>query len=94
MEIKCPCCGAFLRIDAALGRVVGHEPATKHAKARDLSQATRLLEKERARREAIFLKSAENEKSKAAFLQRKFEEALKESQDKPIIPPTRDIDLD
>lgn len=93
-DVTCPCCGARLRIDAELGKVLHHDPPPKHAKAPDLDKATRLLQKEAARREALFRQSVEEEKTKPDLLQRKFEEALKKTKDEPVGPPLRDIDLD
>ena len=52
------------------------------------------LSREKARREEMFRKSAEDEKSKAQLLEKKFEEALKRSKDEPVVRPTRDFDLD
>lgn len=93
-ELICPCCGSRLGVDAALGKVIAHQPPPSHAKTPDLGRATKLLEKEAERREALFKQSAEDEKVKARVLERKFEEALKKSKDEPFTPPVRDIDLD
>ena len=92
--MDCPSCGAHLKIDAALGKVIGHEPPLRHTETRNLDEASQLLEKEKARREALFHKSAEAEKTKPELLERKFEEALRKSQGEPTAPPYRDIDLD
>ncbi len=93
-EVVCPCCGARLKVDASLAKVIAHEPPPKPTKAPDLDRASKLLQKEAARREALFQQSAEEEKIKAQLLQRKFEEALKKTKDEPLAPPMRDIDLD
>ena len=93
VEAVCPCCGARLKIDAALGRVVSHEAAPKRTRVPDLERASALLEKEAAQREAHFRHSAETEKVKSQLLERKFEQALAKSKDEPLTPPTRDIDL-
>ena len=94
VEVVCPGCGARLMIDTALGKVIYHTPPPKHAKAPDIDHAAQLLEKERARREALFKQSTEEEKIKSQLLERKFEEALKQRKDEPAGPPLRDIDLD
>jgi hypothetical protein len=95
MELECPCCGARLKIDGSLGKVIWHgQPPGKAADAPDIDQSAQLLEKERARREALFQKSTEDEKSKAQLLEKKFQEALKRSKDEPIVRPDRDFDLD
>ncbi len=94
IHVACPCCGARLTLDATLAKVIAHEPPARRAKAPDLGRVRELLEKEEAQREALFRRSAEEEKVKSQVLERKFEEALKKTKDEPITPPTRDIDLD
>ncbi|MFB3922400.1 MAG: hypothetical protein ACE145_11800 [Terriglobia bacterium] len=94
LEVTCPCCGASLKVDAELGKVLHHAAPPKPAKAPDFDHAQQLLEKEKARREALFAQSAEDEKHKSELLQRKFEEAFKQRKDEPATPPLRDIDLD
>jgi hypothetical protein len=93
-EVVCPCCGARLELDKALGKVLHHTPPPKHTKPLDIEHPAQLLEKEKARREALFKQSSEEEKLKSQLLERKFEEALKKSKDEPVSRPTRDIDLD
>jgi hypothetical protein len=96
VEVRCPCCGALLKIDAGLGRVIWHEATAKPKKsARDhLDRVSDVLEKQAAQREAHFRESAEQEKLKSDVLSRKFEEALKKTRDVPVRPALRDIDLD
>lgn len=94
IEVACPCCGARLTIDAGLGKVLHHTAPPKQDKAPDLDQAAQLLEKEKARREALFQQSTADQKIKSDLLDRKFQEALKQTKDEPITRPTRDIDLD
>jgi len=94
LEITCPCCGARLKVDAELGKVLYHTAPPRHAKAPDIDHASQLLEKEKARREALFQQSSEDTKVKSQLLERKFEEALKQTKDEPVAPPLRDIDLD
>ncbi len=94
LELACPCCGARLTIDGELGKVLHHTPPPKQDHAPDLDHAVILLEKEKARREAIFQQSTEDQKIKSDLLDRKFREALKQTKDEPITRPTRDIDLD
>ncbi len=94
IQLECPCCGARLVIDAVLRKVISHEAPPKHSIGPDLDHATSLLREQAERREALFKKSTEDEKSKAQLLERKFSEALKKSKDEPITRPTRDIDLE
>ena len=92
INVECPCCAARLTIDPALGRVIGHEEPPKQKPTANLDQATTLLREQAARREALFQQSTETEKMKHQLLERKFEEALKTSKDRPR--PLRDFDLD
>jgi predicted amidophosphoribosyltransferase len=95
INVECPCCGARLVIDPTLRKVIAHEaPPNKHANAPDLDHAALLLREQAEKREAIFRKSTEDEKSKSQLLERKFSEALKKSKDEPITRPMRDIDLE
>jgi hypothetical protein len=95
VEVVCPCCGARLKLDASLRRVISHEaPARPRAHSADLDHAAKLLEKEKARREALFSRSREDEKVKSQLLEKKFEESLKKAKDEPATPPLRDMDLD
>lgn len=93
-EIVCPCCGARLKVDTELGKVIAHEAPRKRSQAPALEQAGDLLQKEAARREAHFRQSTEDERVRSRLLERKFEEALSKAKDEPVAPPTRDIDLD
>jgi predicted amidophosphoribosyltransferase len=93
-EVVCPSCGAKLTVDAELGKVLHHEPPPKSSKAPDLDHATQLLQKEKARREALFKQSSEEQKVKSELLERKFEESFKKTKDQPTGPPLKDIDLD
>jgi hypothetical protein len=95
ISLACPCCGARLTIDPNLQKVIAHQAApARHQAAPDLDRAAALLREQAARREALFRQSTEDEKAKPQLLERKFEEALKQSKDQPIEKPTRDIDLD
>ncbi len=94
IELACPCCGARLTIDVGLGKVLHHTAPPRPDKAPDLLQAAQLLENEKARREALFQQSTEDQKTKSDLLDRKFQEALKQTKDEPITRPTRDFDLD
>lgn len=93
-EAVCPCCGAELTLDAELGKVIAHRAPAKHGKAPDLDHIGQILEKEKARREALFHQSSEDEKIKSRVLERKFEESLEKAKQSPITKPTRDFDLD
>jgi hypothetical protein len=92
-EIDCPCCRATLVVDLNLGRVVSHREPPSGMKV-ELSEAQRILAEEKQRREAAFEQSVNAERSRGDALSRRFEEALKQAKDEPIIRPTREFDLD
>jgi hypothetical protein len=94
ISVECPCCGANLRIDPKLGKIVSHSAPPPKRSALDLDHAAALLKEQAARREAIFKQSAADYKIQSEVLDRKFEAALEKSKDEPIGKPTRDIDLD
>lgn len=93
IEVRCPCCQSTLVIDLNLGRVVSHDEPERSDKP-ELSQAQRILAEEAARREAIFEKSVQSERTRGDDLSRRFEEALRQAKQEPITKPTRDFDLD
>jgi len=93
LHLTCPCCHATLVVDTNLGRVVSHEAPDRGDKP-ELSEAASILARENARREALFQKSVEAEKSRDDALSRRFEEALQQAKSEPVTKPTRDFDLD
>ena len=93
IEIPCPCCHATLIVDTNLRRVVRHiEPV--RGERPELSDAQRILAEEAARREALFAKSMEDEKTRDDALSRRFEEALRQADKEPVTRPVRDFDYD
>ena len=93
IEVSCPCCQSILVIDLNLGRVVSHGEPDRGNRP-ELSNAHGILAEEAARREAIFEKSVQSEKTRGDDLSRRFEEALSQAKQEPITKPTRDFDLD
>jgi hypothetical protein len=93
LEVVCPCCKATLVVDTNLRRIVSHREPERADKP-ELDKATRILADEAARREALFQKSVEAEKTRDDALTRRFEEALRQASKEPITKPTRDFDLD
>ena len=93
LHLTCPCCHAALVVDTNLGRIVSHEAPERGDKP-ELSEAAGILARENARREALFQKSVEAEKSRDDALSRRFEEALQRANKEPVTKPTRDFDLD
>ena len=92
-EIDCPCCSAKLVVDGNLQRVIRHsEPPS--ADRPELDHAQRIVAEQAARREALFQKSVNEERTRGDALSKRFEEALKQAREEPITKPTRDFDLD
>lgn len=92
-EAPCPCCSATLVIDANLRRVIRHIEPERGDKP-ELDHAQRILADEAARREALFAKSVEAERTRDDALSRRFEEALRQAGTEPVTKPTRDFDFD
>lgn len=91
-DVTCPCCQATLVVDDGLRRVVRHvEPEHDRPK---LDDAQQILQREKARREALFEQSVASERSRGDVLSRRFDEALKQATTEDIIRPARDFDLD
>jgi hypothetical protein len=92
-DATCPCCGAALVIDADLRRIVGHREPERGARP-ELTEAERILAEEAARREALFQQSVAAERTRGDALSRRFEEALRQAREEPVVKPQRDFDLD
>ena len=92
-DVRCPCCSSTLVIDTNLRRVVRHEEPAR-GDTPELSQAERILAEEAARRDALFARSVESERTRDDDLSKRFEEAMKQAGREPVTKPTRDFDLD
>jgi hypothetical protein len=95
IEVACPCCQATLKIDVETRAVISHKVPEKPPAIEDLAAAVARLKGEPGRREEMFRKSFEAEKSMGKVLDRKFDELLKQAKENPQpARPLRDIDLD
>jgi hypothetical protein len=83
----------MLVIDMNLRRIVRHEEPSRGDRP-ELSHAERILADEAARREALFAKSVQAERTRDDDLSKRFEEALRQAGTEPVTKPTRDFDLD
>jgi hypothetical protein len=93
IEVVCPCCQSALVVDLNLKRVVRHKEPERADKP-ELSEAERILAEQAARRESLFEKSVQAEKTRGDALSKRFEEALKQARQEPVEKPKRDFDLD
>jgi hypothetical protein len=94
-EVECPCCNAVLKIDPETHAVIAHVVLEKPRAIEDLAAAVAKLKGEAGRRDEVFRKQFEAEKSHGKVLSKKFDELLKQAKENPDTPPPqRDIDLD
>ncbi|HEX3878979.1 MAG TPA: hypothetical protein VHW24_18465 [Bryobacteraceae bacterium] len=94
-DVQCPCCQAVLKIDPETQAVIAHTVHEKPRPIEDLAAEVAKLKGEGARREEVFRKNFEAEKSHGKVLERKFDELFKRAKENPDeTPPMRDIDLD
>jgi hypothetical protein len=94
-DVECPCCQAVLKIDPETRSVIAHTVPEKPPAIEDLAAEVEKLKGEGARREELFQKQFEAEKSHGKVLAKKFDELFKRAKEDPDTrPPQRDIDLD
>ena len=94
-EVPCPCCDAILTIDPETRAVIAHTVPERPLPIEDLAAEVEKLKGAGARREEVFRKQFEAEKTHGKVLEKKFDELFKRAKENPDLkPPTRDIDLD
>src|SRR4051812_42311210 len=94
-DVECPCCEAKLKIDPETRAVIAHTVHEKPRAIDDLAAEVEKLKGAGARREEIFQKQFEAEKSHGKVLEKKFDELFKRAKENPDEKrPMRDIDLD
>jgi hypothetical protein len=94
-EVACPCCQAILKIDPETRAVIAHTIPVKPPSIEDLAAEVAKLKGEGARRDEVFRKQFEAEKTHGKVLEKKFDELFKRAKENPdLTPPKRDIDLD
>ena len=94
-EVECPCCQALLKIDPETRAVIAHKQPEKPPAIEDLAAAVARLKGEEGRRDEVFRKQVESERSHGRVLEKKFDELLRQAKENPDAPPPkRDIDFD
>lgn len=94
-DVECPCCKALLKVDGETQAVISHKAPEKPPAIENLSEAVQKLKGEEQRRDQVFRKQFEAEKSHGKVLAKKFDELLKQAKSEPLGKPgPRDIDLD
>jgi|ERR1035438_239355 hypothetical protein len=94
-EVPCPCCEAVLKIDPETQAVIAHTVPVKPLPIQDLASEVAKLKGEGARREEVFKKNFEAEKTHGKVLEKKFDELFKRAkEDTDTRPPKRSFDFD
>lgn len=94
-EVECPCCQGILKIDPETKAVISHKVPEKPKVIEDLAAAVQRLKGEAGRRDEVFRKHVEAEKSHGKLLEKKFDELFKQAQEDPDKgPPKRTFDFD
>jgi len=94
-DVECPCCQAILKIDPETRAIIAHTVPQKPLPIEDLAAEVAKLKGAGDRREQLFQKQVEAEKSHGKVLEKKFDELFKRAKENPDLePPVRDIDLD
>jgi hypothetical protein len=94
-EVKCPCCGSTLKVDAETQVVLHHQEPEKKPLIEDLQAAVQGLKGEAERRNDVFQKSFASHLSGEKVREKKFDELLRQAkEDKTGAPPKRPFDLD
>ena len=93
-DVVCPCCDAILKIDPETRAIIAHRVPAKPLPIDDLAAEVAKLKGAGDRREQLFQKQFEAEKSHGKVLEKKFDELFKRAKEDPDTKPrTRDIDL-
>jgi len=93
-DVVCPCCDAILKIDPETRAIIAHTVPVKPLPIDDLAAEVAKLKGAGDRREQLFQKQFEAEKSHGKVLEKKFDELFKRAKEDPDTKPrTRDIDL-
>ena len=93
-DVVCPCCDAILKIDPETRAIIAHIVPVKPLPIDDLAAEVAKLKGAGDRREQLFQKQFEAEKSHGKVLEKKFDELFKRAKEDPDTKPrTRDIDL-
>lgn len=84
--VHCPGCASALKIDAATGAVLSHEPPAQKDRLASLEDAAKEIQRRKARAEDLFAATVEREKHKSEILEKTFKEALQKAQTEPGKP--------
>ena len=91
IEVKCPCCSTQLTVDASSGEIL-HEERPK-GPVKSFEDAFSEVKSGARKREDAFQKAVDRNKHQEDILQKKFEEAMKRTEDDGE-RPRNPLDLD
>jgi hypothetical protein len=94
LSVTCPCCRATLSVDARSGLVVDSKEPADPRTEKDLKEAVKLLEEEKAKVHDKFRQIVEADKGRGARMDQLFKDFLGKAKDEPPTKPLRDVDLD
>jgi hypothetical protein len=95
IEVECPCCQARLKVDVETQAVITHTVPEKPKLIEDLAAEVAKLKGAEGRRDEVFRKHVDAQKSHGSILNKKFDELLKQAKESPDLkPPKRPFDLD
>jgi hypothetical protein len=92
--VHCPDCDSTLRVDAATGAVLSHEPAASKNKLKSLEEAAQENVRRKERAADLFAATVEREKHKSEILEKTFRQALEKAQQEPNTKPKGIFDDD
>src|SRR5947209_2687486 len=92
-EVECPCCQTALNIDPETRAIISHRVPEKPPPIEDLAAAVQKLKGEAGRRDEVFRKQFEAEKSRGQVLNTKFDELLRQAKDYPDKTPQKFVEL-
>jgi len=90
-EIRCPCCGALICVDAATGTVLSHDPPKREH--RSFEEVALEVSQERKRTESKFKQAMEERAHQSEILEKKFRKAAEKAAEDPSRPKSP-FDLD
>lgn len=90
LDIRCPCCGALLKVDPETASVIWADRAK--APPRDLDDLVKGVHSQKSRLDEKFARSVAQTRNQREILEKKFEEARKRAAADPTGRPPNPFD--
>jgi hypothetical protein len=96
LTVRCPDCGAEIKVDVATGQVVFHRKSTQKSATKNFDELLSGLDTDKARADEIFAQEVAALKDRDRLMEAKFREALQrvDEEEDPDKPPARPWDFD